>query len=76
MYQRQLAIVRQDRDQYNEWIALWNLGQMHYQSGAVTTAIERATESLVILDALEEPYAGQVREQIAKWNSDIDRDLT
>lgn len=66
-YEQALAIFREVGDSRREGNALWNLSQSLDKLGDRAQAVAHAQVALKIFEAIENPNAAEVREQLARW---------
>ncbi len=66
-YEQQLVIVREIGDRHGEGNALWNWADELEKLGERDQAIAHAEAALTIYEAIEDPWAARVREQLAEW---------
>ncbi|MGQ0604367.1 MAG: tetratricopeptide repeat protein, partial [Anaerolineales bacterium] len=66
-YEQQLVIAREIGDRSGEGNALGNMALALNSLGERERAIAHAEAALKIFEAIESPYAEQVRKQLAGW---------
>ena len=66
-YEKSLAIAREIGYRYAEGNALWNMSVALDKLGDRKQAIEHAEAALKIYEQIEDPYAANVRAQLATW---------
>jgi tetratricopeptide (TPR) repeat protein len=69
-YEQQLIIVREIGDRKGEGDALWSMSLALDELGERAQAIQHAELSLAIHDQIDDPYAEQVRAQLAAWREE------
>jgi tetratricopeptide (TPR) repeat protein len=69
-YEQQLLIAREIGDRRGEGNALWNMSLALNELGQRAQAIEHAEQSLEIYEQIEDPFAPQVRAQLAAWRAE------
>lgn len=68
-HDQQLVITREIGDRRGEGNALWNSALAYKALGNLPEAIARATAALAIYEAIEDPFAPQVRAKLATWQA-------
>jgi tetratricopeptide (TPR) repeat protein len=68
-YEQQLVIVREIGDQRGEGNALSNSAYAFEKLGDRSEALRRARAALAIFEAIEDPWAAELRAAIAKWEA-------
>jgi tetratricopeptide (TPR) repeat protein len=66
-YEQRLVIAREIGDRRGEGIAFWNMSLALDKLGERDEAIAHAEAAFKIYEQVEEPYAAEVHEQLAKW---------
>ena len=69
-YEQRLEIAREIGDRLGEGNALWNMALALDGLGERESAIESAEAALVIREAIEDPSAASVAQQLAEWRGE------
>jgi len=70
-YEKQLKIVIEIGDRRGEGNALWNMALAYDNLGNRKKAITLAKDALAIYERIEDPYAENVRQQLAEWEASL-----
>lgn len=70
-HEKRLAIAREIGDREGEGNSLWCISLALDKIGERAKAIDYAKPALDILERIECPYAGEVRQQLAVWQSQV-----
>jgi tetratricopeptide (TPR) repeat protein len=69
-WEQQLTITREIGNRRDENTTLWNLSMAWDKLGARTKAIQLAEAALKILEQIGDPWAREVRKQLAEWRAE------